>query len=115
MMMVHAHRVKVLSIHDVQLITLQVLGPAAANSGVDPSTLPLEPPKDNSPLSQRVCRLLRVLRSRHTSSFAPAFVVRQGTPLEAHVVPLFVEDRSHGQAGYMDFLQQLHHKAMSNK
>eukprot|EP00882_Tetradesmus_deserticola_P021074 GHRQ01022796.1.p2 GENE.GHRQ01022796.1~~GHRQ01022796.1.p2 ORF type:complete len:144 (-),score=40.89 GHRQ01022796.1:85-516(-) len=93
----------------------QVLGPEAATPGMDPSTLPLEPPRDNSPLSQRVCRVLRALRSRHTSSFAPAFVVRQGMPLEAHVVPLFVEDRSQGQAGYADFLQQLHNQVITNK
>jgi hypothetical protein len=62
-----------------------------------------------------VCRVLATLRNRHTSGFAPAFAVRQGTPLEAHVVPLFVEDRSQGQLGYADFLQQLHNKVMTNK
>jgi hypothetical protein len=93
----------------------QVLGPEAANPAVDPSTLPLEPPRSNSPLSQRVCRVLCALRSGHTSSFAPAFAVRQGTPLEAHVVPLSVEDRTQGQLGYADFLQQLHNKVITNK
>lgn len=94
---------------------LQVLGPEAAAPGVDPCTLPLEPPRNNSPLSQRVCRVLCALRSGHTCSFAPAFVVRQGTPLEAHVVPLFVEDRSQGQLGFADFLQHLHNKVLMNK
>jgi hypothetical protein len=91
---------------------LQVLGPDAATASVDPSTLPLEPPKDN-PVSQRVCKVIDTLRAQHATSFAPAFAVRQGTPLEAHVMPLFVEDRSQGQFGFGDFLQQLHRMVMN--
>lgn len=91
---------------------LQVLGPDAVNPGVDPSTLPLEPARDNA-LSLRVCSVIMALRGQHVSCFAPAFAVRQGTPLEAHVVPLFVEDRSAGQLGFSDFLQQLHRGVMN--
>jgi hypothetical protein len=91
----------------------QLLGPQAANAGVDPSTLPLEPARD-SRLSQRLCSVLSFLRNRHAGGYAPAFAVRQGTPLEAHVVPLFVEDRGQGQQAYADFLQQLH-RAVMNK
>lgn len=97
----------------VFMCTLQVLGPEAANPGVDPSTLPLEPPQAGSSLSQRVCRVLATLRSRHTGSFAPAFAVRQGTPVEAHVLAMFVEDRGQGQFGYADFLQQLQRGVMN--
>eukprot|EP00775_Hariotina_reticulata_P013331 gene13331-13460_t len=90
----------------------QVLGPDAGNASVDPSTLPLEPPRSN-PVSQRVCKVISTLRAQHATSFAPAFAVRQGTPLEAHVMPLFVEDRSQGQFGFGDFLQQLHRMVMN--
>lgn len=103
--------------HEPQLLTpcdcffccvgCQVLGPEAANPSVDPSTIPLEPARQ-SPLSQRLCQLLAHLRGAHASGFAPAYAMRQGTPLEAHVVPLFVEDRAQGQFGYGDFLHQLH-------
>lgn len=94
------------------LMCCQVLGPEAANPAVDPSTIPLEPPRDTK-LSQRVCSVISTLRGRQTTSYAPAFAVRQGTPLEAHVVPLFVEDRSQGQFGFGDFLQQLHRGVMN--
>lgn len=57
--------------------------------------------------------MISALRGQHSSSFAPAFAVRQGTPLEAHVMPLFIEDRSHGQFGYSDFLVQLHRGVMN--
>jgi hypothetical protein len=90
-----------------------VLGPDGGNLSVDPSTLPLEPPQAGSSLSQRVCRVIGALRSRHASGFAPAFAVRQGTPLEAHVAAMFVEDRGQGQFGYAEFLQQLQRGVMN--
>jgi protein transport protein SEC24 len=94
------------------LLVLQVLGAEACNPAVDPSSIPLEPPRQ-SPLSQRLCRLLAHLRSAHSGNFALAYAVRQGTPLEAHVLPLFVEDRAQGQFGYSDFLLQLHRGVMN--
>lgn len=90
----------------------QALGPEAANPAVDPSTVPLEPERA-SPLSQRLNRLLAHLRTRQAGCYALGYAVRQGTPLEAHVLPLFVEDRSQGQFGYSDFLQQLHRGVMN--
>lgn len=89
-----------------------MLGQEAANPSVEISTLLLEPPQA-SPLSQRICAVIAELRSQHASSFAPAFALRQGTPLEAHVMPLFVEDRAHGLLGYGDFLVQLHRGVMN--
>lgn len=89
-----------------------MLGPEAASPAVDPSTIPLEPPRQ-SPLSQRVCRLLSHLRSGHACGYALAYAVRQGMPLEAHLLPLFVEDRAQGQFGFADFLQQLHRGVMN--
>lgn len=91
---------------------LQALGPDAANPAVDPSSIPLEPARP-TPLSQRLCRLLAHLRSSHAGGFALAYAVKQGTPLEAHVLPLFVEDRAAGQLGYGDLLHQLHRGVMS--
>jgi hypothetical protein len=87
---------------------MQVLGPDAGNPAVDASTLPLEPPKAGSNLSQRVCQVLAALRAQTAGGFAAAFAVRQGSPTEAHITQLFVEDRGQGQFGYADFLQQLH-------
>lgn len=94
------------------LAVLQVLGAEAASPAVDPSTIPLEPARQ-SPLSQRLCRLLAHLRSSHSCGFALAYAVRQGTPVEAHVLPMFVEDRAQGQFGYGDFLLQLHRGVMN--
>eukprot|EP00878_Enallax_costatus_P011952 GHUV01012479.1.p1 GENE.GHUV01012479.1~~GHUV01012479.1.p1 ORF type:complete len:992 (+),score=282.52 GHUV01012479.1:492-3467(+) len=90
----------------------QVFGQEALQTAVDVSQIPLEPPQQ-SPLSQRICRVIFHLRNAHASSFAAAFAVRQSTPMEAHVVPLFVEDRVAGALGYGDFLMQLHRAVMS--
>jgi protein transport protein SEC24 len=60
-----------------------------------------------------VCALVGALRGRY-GGHPEVFVVRQGTPLEAHVVPYFVEDRSHGQLSYADWVMALH-KAVLNK
>lgn len=90
----------------------QAMGPAAANPATDPSTIPLEPP-GSAPLSQRLCRLLAHLRAGQAGCYALAYAVRQGTPVEAHVLPMFVEDRAQGQFGYGDFLHQLHRGVMN--
>ena len=39
--------------------------------------------------------------------FPPCFVVRQGSPAEAHVMPYFVEDRGPGTPSYADFAASL--------
>jgi hypothetical protein len=85
------------------LYGLQVLGPEGANPSADVSALPLEPPRQGSALSQRLCALLAELR-RGRPAMQPAFAVRQGTPAEAVAVPLLVEDRAAGQMSYTDFL-----------
>jgi hypothetical protein len=84
----------------------QLLGPEAASPNADVSALPLEPPRQGSPLSQRLCALLRELR-RGRPQEQPAFAVRQGTPAEAVAMPLLVEDRTAGQPSYADFLVAL--------
>jgi hypothetical protein len=80
---------------------------------VDISSLPLEPPQEGSALAGRLAAVLGALRAGR-GGYAPAYAVRQGTPAEAHVVPLFVEDRTQGQMAYLDWLHSLH-KAVVNK
>jgi len=86
--------------------------------GLDPSAplpadamaLSVEPERPGSPASARVCAVLRALRAGRPTH-APCFVVRQGSPAEAHVVPYFVEDRGPGGPGaapsYADFAAAL--------
>lgn len=42
-------------------------------------------------------------------------MVRQGMPMEAYVMPYFIEDRmpSSGSQGYMDFMVQLQKSVMA--
>ncbi len=42
-------------------------------------------------------------------------MIRQGTPIEAHLMPYLVEDRGPvpGSIGYLDFMQQLQKMVMS--
>lgn len=37
----------------------------------------------------------------------------QGSSMEAHVIPYFVEDRGHGTQSYMDFLCTIHKGVIS--
>lgn len=90
----------------------QVLGPEANSPNCDVSALPLEPPRQGSNLSSRLCALLRALRAGRPAS-QPAFAVRQGTPAEAVAMPLLVEDRSAGQMAYSDFLVAVLKQVMS--
>eukprot|EP00877_Chromochloris_zofingiensis_P002473 jgi/Chrzof1/12226/Cz06g26070.t1 len=89
----------------------EVLGPEAVNPQVDISAIPVEPARDTA-LSKRLCAVVQQLRSSH-ACHSQCFAVRQGTPMEAHVVPLFVEDRTHGQMAYLDFLQAVHKQVMN--
>ncbi|RMZ56193.1 hypothetical protein APUTEX25_002383 [Auxenochlorella protothecoides] len=72
----------------------QVFG-SAADAGQDPGQLSLEPARPGSELSARIN--------------AGCYVVRQGTPMEAHVAPYFVEDAlpSSASPGFFEFMQVL--------
>ena len=63
--------------------------------------LPLHPPS----------RALRAGRATH----GQAFVVRQGSALEARVGPYLVEDGGPGGPAYQDWLLQLHKNVLSGK
>ncbi|KAK9794070.1 hypothetical protein WJX73_006515 [Symbiochloris irregularis] len=91
----------------------QVFGPeAAAGGAVNASHLAVEPPRQGSPLSERICALLHHLRSQR-STYPACFVVMQGTQPEQHVLPYFVEERAPQLPGYGDFLSQLHKAVLS--
>lgn len=95
---------------------LQVFGVDVHNPPQDVSGLAVEPAR-NTPLSQRINAVLAALRARAaasgSASFQQCFVVRQGSPLEAAVVPYFVEDRSVGQLSYSEYLASFHKAVMS--
>ena len=82
----------------------------AAPPPADAMALSVEPERPGSPASARVCAVLGALRAGRTTH-APCFVVRQGSPAEAHVLPYFVEDRGPGGPGaapsYADFAAAL--------
>jgi protein transport protein SEC24 len=88
-----------------------VFGLPLASIPSETSQLVLEPAKAH-PMSQRVCALVAALRGCY-GVHQEVFIVRQGTPLEAHVVPYFIEDRSHGQLSYADWVMALHKAVMS--
>lgn len=77
-----------------------------SSTAVDALALDPEPPRPNSELSARVCAVLSSLRATRPN-FPPCFVVRQGSPAEAHVLPYFVEDRGPGMPSYADFAASL--------
>ena len=95
-------------------LVAQLLGPEAAAPNADVGSIALEPPRQGAALSARLCALLGALRGARAAG-APAFAVRQGTPAEAAVAPLLVEDRAAGQPSYADFLVALHRQVVSNK
>lgn len=78
---------------------------------LDPAALQVEPSR-GSPLSVRVNRLLAALRSRRPT-YQQCFVVRQGSPLEVHVMPYLVEDRMPAVPSYSDFMMVLHKGVLS--
>jgi len=88
-------------------LAVQLLGPEVQNPAVDVSQLPVEPAREGSALSGRLVAVLSALRQGR-GMYAPCFAVRQGTPVEAVIMPLFVEDRMQAQMAYTDFLQTLH-------
>lgn len=88
-------------------------GPGAA--GRDPSTLALAAPPGGGELAARIAAVLRRLRRRR-ELHQTLHVVRQGTPMEAHVTPYFVED-ARGAAGpapgYLDWMLLLQKMVLS--
>ena len=79
---------------------------SAAGAAVDALALDPEPARPGSELSARVCGVLAALRATRPG-FPPCFVVRQGSPAEAHVMPYLVEDRGPGTPSYADFAASL--------
>lgn len=86
----------------------------------DPSSLAqdligatVEPEKPTE-VSRRICCLLAYLR-KDNWIFQQCFVVRQGSAMEAHVLPYFIEDRGQGTASYSDFLCSLHKSITTGK
>lgn len=73
----------------------------------EPPALSAEPAQPGSELSARLNALIGKLRVGRATC-QQCFVVRQGSHLEAHVLPYLVEDRSVGTQSYADFLQALH-------
>lgn len=80
-----------------------VQAPPQDTSGLNP-----EPERPGSQLSARINAVLRRLRGRR-ELWQECWVMRQGTPLEAHLMPFLVEDRqaTSGSQGYLDFMLQL--------
>jgi len=59
----------------------------------------------------RTCRRLRQARQLYPQSF----VVRQGSQMEMHVLPFFVEDRGPQADGYIDYMLRMHKAVLSGK
>lgn len=72
-----------------------------------------EPARPN-PLSQRINAVLQALRA-NSNIYAQCFVFKQGSPLEVHMIPNFIEDRTPGSPSYLDFMQALHTSVMHMK
>ncbi|GIL72053.1 hypothetical protein Vretimale_545 [Volvox reticuliferus] len=86
--------------------------------GMEPNSLPqdttavtVEPGRD-APMSRRVNAVLRKLRAQRPLH-QQVFVVRQGSGLDAHVLPYFVEDRSPATQSYMEYMVLLHKSVMA--
>lgn len=90
----------------------QVFGVDAGQQ--EPSVLAVEPARAGSELSARINRVIGALRAGR-ATHQQVFVVRQGSHMEAHVLPYFVEDRSVGTVSYLDFLQTLHKAVQASK
>lgn len=84
-------------------------------SAQDPKFLKVEPPRQGSELSTRICAVIAALR-KHRELYQEVYVVRQGTPMEAHVMPYFVEDRSAssgGLPGYLEWMMSVQKAVMA--
>lgn len=78
---------------------------------MDSAALHVEPARE-SPTSKRLCAVLAALRGGR-ALHGQCFVVRQGSPLEMHVAPYFVEDRGPSTQAYGDYLQTVHKAVMA--
>ena len=47
--------------------------------------------------------------------YPQSFVVKQGSQMEIHVLPYFVEDRAPQADGYIDYLLRMHKAILSGK
>eukprot|EP00889_Picochlorum_renovo_P008544 jgi/Picre1/35574/NNA_003035.t1 len=79
-----------------------VLGSNAMNMN---QPLTLEPPRQGSKLAPRIHEVIHSLR-QSKEFVQDVHVIRQGTPMEAHVMPFFIEDRmgASGQPSYLDWM-----------
>lgn len=87
------------------------------NAGQDMSALRVEPPRPGSELSTRICALVGALRA-YREVQQEVHVVRQGTPLEAHVMPYFIEDRMGAGGnlpGYLDWMMTVQKQVMAKQ
>lgn len=87
-----------------------------ASTARDASQLKLEPARQGSELAGRINNVLNELRARKEVC-QECYVVKQGSPMEAHVMPFFIEDRLQavGALGYLDWMVQLQKQVMSMK
>ncbi|KAK2079444.1 hypothetical protein QBZ16_003136 [Prototheca wickerhamii] len=91
----------------------RVFGSAAA-AAADPASLDVEPARQGSDLSLRLNAVLRQLRKFKELS-QPCWVIRQGSPQEALIAPMFVEDPlpTSGSPGFLEYMQVLQRDVLS--
>ncbi|GMH36590.1 hypothetical protein BSKO_04463 [Bryopsis sp. KO-2023] len=85
-------------------VLVQIFGQEATTKDI--SQLPFEPPKDN-PASKLLSVLLSEIRQER-GVFPQCYVIQQGSQVEAHIAPYFVEDRLTASYSYFDFMLHLH-------
>lgn len=80
----------------------------------DASVLSPEPARQGSELSVRINAVLRQLRGTK-ELWQACWVIRQGSPMEAHLMPYLVEDRgaAPGSLGHLEYMLQLQKMVMS--
>lgn len=78
---------------------------------LDPNQLTVEPSR-GSPMSHRINALLGALRSGRPL-YQQCYVVKQGSPMEVHVMQYLVEDRMPATPSYTDFMMSVHRGVMS--
>jgi len=90
--------------------SMEVLG-TDIHTVADPSQLSVEPPREGA-LSRRINNVLSRLRAGRPI-YQQCFIVRQGSPMEMHMLPYLVEDRTQTTPSYADFMLLLHKSVMS--
>ena len=93
----------------------EIFGPGAGPHSA--GTLHVEPTRPNSELSARINAVVAQLRVAKELR-QEVHVVVQGSPMEAHVMPYFVEDRlaiAGGLPGYLEWMMGLQKQVMSAK